>query len=104
MELCRPANIGENIRRGLAVKARPHSIWAASERIAMAATRYMVEVVVGRIKQYAVMSGPYRGTPEQFDMDANVVPGLVNLKTLWPHIKAAHADTIRKVTAWRGRG
>ena len=41
MELCRPANIGENIHRGLAVKARPHSIWAASERIAMAATRYM---------------------------------------------------------------
>ena len=66
--------------------------------------RYMVEVVVGRIKQYAIMSGPYRGTPEQFDMDANVVTGLVNLKTLWPHIKAAHADTIRRVTAWRGRG
>ena len=41
MDMCRPANIGENIRHGLAVKARPHGIWAASERIAMAATRRM---------------------------------------------------------------
>ena len=38
MTLCRPANIGENIHHGLAVKARPHSIWAASERIAMTST------------------------------------------------------------------
>ena len=66
--------------------------------------RYVVEFVVGWIKQYAVMRGPYRGTPEQFDTDANIVTGLVNLRTLWPHVKAAHSDTIRKVTAWRGRG
>ena len=39
--LCQPVNIRENVRHGLAVKARPHSIWAASERIAMAATTRM---------------------------------------------------------------
>ncbi len=70
----------------------------------VAQVRYMVEVAVGRIKQYGVMSGPYRGTPEQYDKDTNILTGLVNLKTLWPHVKAAHADTIRRVTAWRGRG
>ena len=68
----------------------------------VAQVRYMVEVAVGRIKQYGVMSGPYRGTPEQYDKDTNILTGLVNLKTLWPHVKAAHADTIRRVTAWRG--
>ena len=48
----------------------------------VAQVRYVVEFVVGWIKQYAVMRGPYRGTSERFDTDANIVTGLVNLKTL----------------------
>ena len=42
----------------------------------VAQVRYMVEVAVGRIKQYGVMSGPYRGTPEQYDKDTNILTGL----------------------------
>ena len=70
----------------------------------VAQVRYVVEFFMGWSKRYKILRGPYRGTPEECNEDLNIVTGLVNLKTLLKHIKVAHADTIRKVSAWRGCG
>ena len=71
---------------------------------AVAQIRYVVEQCMGRIKLFGIMRGPYRGTPDRFNEDMNVVAGLANLKHLREHVRAAHADIIKEVTAWRRRG
>jgi len=54
---------------------------AANKRIN--GRRVTVEHSIGRIKQYRRMAGTYEGTAEEFDLEMDVVTGLVNLKMLW---------------------
>ena len=89
--------MGSDEGGGLSQKDRDHNR-------AVAQVRYVVEQCMGRIKLFGMMRGPYRGTPDRFNGDMNVVAGLANLRHLREHIRAAHADTIREVTAWRRRG
>ena len=52
----------------------------------LSSRRIVVEHVMGDIKEYKIMRGPFVGTPEQFNETFNVITGLVNLKKMWPNL------------------
>ncbi len=45
--------------------------------------RVVIEHSIGEAKQYKLMSYPFDGTDEEFDVELNIVTGLVNFDRLW---------------------
>lgn len=63
--------------------------------------RIIVEQVIGKMKQYGILTRQFGGTPDQLNEEINIVTGLVNLKHNWNKIMVKEADLIARVTAWR---
>ena len=71
------------------------------QNTAVSRVRITVEHTIGKIKQYEIMRKQYRGTPEEFNKELNVITGLVNFKTTWNETASKNAALIKKITAWR---
>ena len=82
--------------RGLTQKELDHNAEVTRARIS-------VEHVIGEIKQYALMSQRYGGTPKQFNDELNVIAGLVNYKRMWDDIKSKEDALMAHLGAWRTR-
>ena len=52
----------------------------------LSSKRVVVEHVMGDLKEYRVLRGPFIGTPEEFNEIFNVITGLVNLRKMWSYL------------------
>ena len=88
-------------------RSKNHRILTAEQKAhnhLVNSTKVLVKHSIGRIKRYARMTDPYDGTIDEFNMEFNVITGLVNLHLLWDRIDKGQPPSGRWGTRmdWNG--
>ena len=99
-----PKEIGEAYRSGndaavaAALGLTPEQ-YAENRKIS--SRRSLIERVIGRLKRWDILAGPFRGTASELNRQFDILGGITNLDILWPEIERNEAPLLAMLAARR---
>ena len=74
-----------------------------AENKSISSERSLIERMIGRLKRWNILVGPFRGTASELNLQFEIITGVVNLGILWPEIQRDHGPLLTMLAKKRAR-